>query len=171
MAAVTAGAFELFVDYETVNSSCVKTKSVLDVDGDDLHIDTSFQASKLLPTRGPKVRFVVEPVLFVGGKLLPMEGISQQTVLTRCLGPLWHWDAALAETIACGYNSVHFTPVQQLGESGSAYSIYDQLQLAADIFKGQPDVEDAIESGRSTDEIERLKVALLRTKIQELDSR
>lgn len=147
----------------------VKQTSVLD-GGDDAPLDAGLTGT-VTPVRGPKVRFVVEPQLCVQGKPLPLESLSQQTVLTRCLGPLANWDAALAETIAAGYNSVHFTPVQALGESGSAYSIYDQLRLSADIFRGQPDVEDAVKADTPQEDVERLKIALLRAKVEELESR
>jgi hypothetical protein len=158
--AIHAGAFELFVEYTPLSASMLPQGALVGELADDG--DT---------VRGPRVRFVVEPKLVIGGEVLPVEAIAQQTVLTRCLGPMSHWDASFAETVAAGYNTVHFTPVQELGESGSAYSIYDQLRLSWDLFKGQPDVQDAVAKGRSPEEIERLKSALLRAKIKDIEER
>jgi len=96
---------------------------------------------------------------------LALEGITLQTQLTRCLGPIDGWlcrhthegsrrmlgdglfmgspsaadgtgaadtDAlggTLAEPLAAKYNMLHFTPVQALGGSHSAYSIANQHAL------------------------------------------
>ena len=162
MPASNAGAFELFVEFTLLNPSMLAKCAVIgemDADGD------------AIPVRGPKIRFVVEPKLIIRGEQLPLEAITQQTVLTRCLGPISHWDACLAESVQAGYNAIHFTPVQELGESGSAYSIYDQLRLSWDLFQGQTDVQEAVAKGRSADEVERLKMALLRAKVKDLEDR
>jgi glycogen debranching enzyme len=86
---------------------------------------------------------------------LPLEGITLQTQLTRCLGPIDWWlrlvrhkDAAflagtLAETLACKFNMLHFTPVQQLGGSRSAYSIADQHCLEPSMFASSATVQAA----------------------------
>src|SRR5262245_30472627 len=42
-----------------------------------------------------------------------------------------------------GYNMLHFTPVEQLGEGGSAYCIYDQLMLDSKMFKGDSTLSEA----------------------------
>ncbi|CAE7242382.1 AGL, partial [Symbiodinium sp. KB8] len=67
---------------------------------------------------------------------IPLDGLMLQTNLTRCLGPLAEWDEQLAETVAAGFNMVHLTPPQQLGASGSAYSVFDQLTLADSLWAG-----------------------------------
>ena len=36
-------------------------------------------------------------------------------------GPITHWPASLRATMLDRYTFVHFTPVQELGASGSAY--------------------------------------------------
>jgi hypothetical protein len=60
--------------------------------------------------------------------------ICMQTVLTRCLGPLSRWEEHFDTASRLGFNAIHFTPIQELGVSGSNYSLYDQLQLNSMLF-------------------------------------
>jgi glycogen debranching enzyme len=66
---------------------------------------------------------------------IPLDGIRVQTNLTRCLGPVSEWPTQLAEPIAAGFNMIHLTPPQKLGASGSAYSVFDQLELEPSLFE------------------------------------
>ena len=60
---------------------------------------------------------------------LPLSGLVCQTVLSKLLGPLPDWRDKLEVAYRCCYNMIHFTPIQQLGPSNSAYSLSDQLCL------------------------------------------
>ncbi|PFH35082.1 Amylo-alpha-1,6-glucosidase [Besnoitia besnoiti] len=73
---------------------------------------------------------IVEPALSINGVPLKQESISLQTVLSRCLGPFARWRRMFTNTGELGYNMIHFTPLQALGESGSCYSIADQLHIS-----------------------------------------
>lgn len=59
----------------------------------------------------------------------PIDSIKCQTVLSKCLGPLNEWRKRLTIAKDARYNMVHFTPVQELGSSNSAYSIKDHLKI------------------------------------------
>lgn len=77
--------------------------------------------------------FVVDPMLACGPtsapRPLPMDCVQCQTVISKSLGPLDQWLARLRVSYESGFNMVHFTPVQALGGSNSAYSLSDQLKI------------------------------------------
>ncbi|CRK94139.1 CLUMA_CG007658, isoform A [Clunio marinus] len=73
----------------------------------------------------------VEPDIYIGRdrQILKLESIRCQTVLSKCLGPLKTWEEKLRVAKESGYNLIHFTPVQELAGSRSAYSLADQLKI------------------------------------------
>lgn len=65
---------------------------------------------------------------------LPLDGLVIQTVIAKWMGTLPEWEPHLDVMSQRGYNMIHYTPLQQRGESNSPYSIFDQLEMSDDLF-------------------------------------
>ncbi|KAI6647043.1 hypothetical protein LOD99_8967 [Oopsacas minuta] len=78
--------------------------------------------------------FIVEPKTNI-----PINSITLQTYIVRCLGTLEDWKPRLCLSKYCNYNAIHLTPVQERGNSDSAYSIKDHLKLHPNIIS--PEVQ------------------------------
>ncbi|OCT85246.1 glycogen debranching enzyme isoform X1 [Xenopus laevis] len=104
----------------------------------DLKIAGSFQYHFMqCEQKSGEGYIVVDPVLRVGAdnRVLPLDCIILQTYLAKCLGPFHEWEDSLKVAKESGYNMLHFTPLQTLGESRSCYSLADQLQLNPDFSR------------------------------------
>ena len=89
------------------------------------------------PQTTKKYYFIVSPNLTINGKFVPFNNISVETVVSKWIGPYENWDKFFKNVRSKGYNMIHFTPLQERGESDSPYSIYDQLRFDPEIFKDQ----------------------------------
>jgi glycogen debranching enzyme len=65
---------------------------------------------------------------------LPLDGLAILTVVSKWMGPLSEWREHLREASDRGYTMLHWTPLQERGESGSPYSIRDQLKYDPPLF-------------------------------------
>ena len=74
--------------------------------------------------------FLVEPNLGYSP-----QGICAQTYITKLMGPFAEWKDRLQVGKEAGYNMFHFTPIQQLGSSRSAYSISNHLRMDSTYFE------------------------------------
>ena len=100
------------------------------------------------PTVTPTHYIDVEPTLTVGGSRLPLDSLSIMSVVSKFMGKFPNdWDKHLRGIAGRGYNMVHFTPLQQRGESDSPYSLYDQLGWDPEMFPaGEKDVAKMIKA-------------------------
>lgn len=88
---------------------------------------------------------------------IPLDGLSILTLVSKWMGPTATWRDFFAETSARGYNMIHWTPLQERGESDSPYSIRNQLVYEPSMFTdGKKSV--ANDGGRAKIE-EMLKIA------------
>lgn len=92
--------------------------------------------------------FVVPPSLFINGKYLTFNSVTMQSVVSKWVGTDFEkdWIPLFKNIKNKGYNMIHFTPLQQRGESNSPYSIYDQYEFDKAIFpKGEGDIANMVD--------------------------
>lgn len=63
------------------------------------------------------------------GKKWDLSGVVLQSYLSKNLGIFPEWESRLQTAMDGCYNMIHFTPLQELGYSRSAYSLRDQLTV------------------------------------------
>lgn len=126
----TAGAFAFYTTYTPLPEFDTK-----DVDSPK-------------PTRTETFYIDIEPTLSVAGSKLPLDSLGIMSVVSKFLGKYPEdWDKHLKGISRRGYNMVHFTPLQQRGESNSPYSLFDQLTFDHEMFpNGESDVAKLIHS-------------------------
>jgi glycogen debranching enzyme len=94
-----------------------------------------------------KFYFSVSAGFTLNNNPLPLNALSIQTVISKWMGEYSTWDKKLAQIKSKGYNMIHFTPLQERGDSDSPYSIFDQLKWDPKCFKnGEDDVKDLVET-------------------------
>jgi glycogen debranching enzyme len=62
---------------------------------------------------------------------LPLNGLAILTLVSKWMGPIDQWIKHFEEASERGYTMLHWTPLQERGESGSPYSIKSQLRYDA----------------------------------------
>jgi len=146
-----AGAFVYWVEYDGNNGERLKGRSGY------FNIDPILKIKARTPILDNDLR-VLPPTK--GGVLkenlvnLPLDGLSILTIVSKWMGPLEDWKNHFAEAKDRGYTMLHYTPLQERGESDSPYSIRNQLKYAPNLFGSDPN-----ESARQKRIEEILKVA------------
>ena len=72
---------------------------------------------------------------------LPLDGIAMITLVSKWMGPVSGWRSHFQEAKDRGYNLIHWTPIQERGESDSPYSIRNQLAYDPSMFDDKSDFE------------------------------
>lgn len=71
---------------------------------------------------------------------IPLSAVSLLTTVSKWMGPVSKWPKFFQEARDRGYNMLHWTPLQERGESDSPYSIKDQLNYEPKMFDNAKDV-------------------------------
>lgn len=126
-----AGAFVYWVEYDgDAPGSRVKGR------------EGYFNIDPILRTKARSAIVHNAKVLESGNKVqgenvnLPLDGISILTVVSKWMGPVTTWRDHFSEASERGYNMLHWTPLQERGESDSPYSIRDQMSYEPSMFTG-----------------------------------
>ena len=83
------------------------------------------QFFRVLYTNDSQIMRLGKPNYFVVAQQVDLQSFTIQTVLPYSLGKFEQWKDQLVSQLEAGYRAFHFPPIQQLGESGSLYSISD----------------------------------------------
>lgn len=128
-----AGAFVYWVEYDG-GDSVGRVKGREGYFNIDPVLRTKARTS-ILPTSGSvlsaKDTFQVRPDASVN---VPLDGLSILTVVSKWMGPISTWKQHFAEASQRGYNMLHYTPLQERGESDSPYSIRNQHAYDPSMF-------------------------------------
>ncbi|GAA6007978.1 hypothetical protein JCM10207_006986 [Rhodosporidiobolus poonsookiae] len=140
----SAGAFSYYVEYDSASGERVQSEPgyfvvdpLLSVPRRSSILDPATHAVLPVGKGG-----LVTPAPATGkesaGRIaLPLDGLVIQTVIAKWMGTLAEWAPHLDTMRDRGYNMIHYTPLQQRGESNSPYSIFDQREFSDDLFPAQ----------------------------------
>ena len=73
---------------------------------------------------------------------LPLSAVSLLSTVSKWMGPVSKWSGFFQEASDRGYNMLHWTPLQERGDSNSPYSIKDQLRYEPSMFSDPQSVAD-----------------------------
>jgi glycogen debranching enzyme len=82
---------------------------------------------------GISIGFIVDPLIDINGRPVPIGALSIQTNLGRCIGYVQAWLVNLKPVSELGYNMIHLPSFQENGR-GSHYSIRDAHQVSSELF-------------------------------------
>ncbi|QRV74089.1 4-alpha-glucanotransferase [Ceratobasidium sp. AG-Ba] len=145
-----AGAFVYWIEYEGSDGGRIKGREGY------FNVDPILSTYKRTPVVDSKTLAVATQTQFIEPRErvhIPLDGIAMLTVVSKWMGTLPEWEQHFAEARARGYNMLHYTPLQQRGESRSPYSIADQMAYDRDLF-------EETYTGTKEDGVERVKLTL-----------
>ena len=128
-----AGAFIYWIEYDGPNGERVKGRSGY------FNVDPILKTKARTPILGddqtvlPPEKGALLKDEYVN---LPLNGLSVLTVVSKWMGPLDVWKQHFREAKERGYTMLHYTPLQERGESDSPYSIRNQMSYDPDLFGG-----------------------------------
>ncbi|KIM34496.1 glycoside hydrolase family 13 protein [Serendipita vermifera MAFF 305830] len=127
----SAGVFVYWIEYDASDGTRAKGREGY------FNVDPVLRTIKRTPILD-KTHKVLPPG--EGAKLtnevthLPLDGLSIITLVSKWMGTLEDWKPFYKEASDRGYNMVHYTPLQQRGQSMSPYSIADQMAYDRELF-------------------------------------
>jgi hypothetical protein len=127
-----AGAFVYWIEYDSSNGKRITGRSGY------FNIDPILKTKARTPILDEKLK-VIPPN--DGGSIkdevinLPLDGLSVLTVVSKWMGSLENWTKHFAEARDRGYTMLHYTPLQERGESNSPYSIRNQMKYDSSLFE------------------------------------
>lgn len=137
-----AGAFSYFIEYDALPEWSPKLDNLKN--NETKSTDTFY--------------FAVEPAVRLNGKPILLNALSIQSVVSKWMGPITEWAPRLEYMSKVKkYNMLHFTPLQQRGESNSSYSLYDQNCFADDLFTNPEKLSGAQRTSELTSTIKKME--------------
>ncbi|GLB41961.1 putative glycogen debranching enzyme, glucanotransferase domain [Lyophyllum shimeji] len=79
---------------------------------------------------------------------LPLNGLAILTVVSKWMGPIDEWRSHFEEASQRGYTMLHWTPLQERGESGSPYSLRNQSRYDPSVSADATKVEHILRVAR-----------------------
>ncbi|EPQ56459.1 glycoside hydrolase family 13 protein [Gloeophyllum trabeum ATCC 11539] len=144
-----AGAFAYWVEYDGDEPGS-RTKGREGYFNIDPLLQTKERSSILSPSGAPLSPTDGGAALKSNYVNLPLDSLSILTVVSKWMGPMSGWSKYFEEARDRGYNMLHWTPLQERGESDSPYSIRNQLRYDPSMFSGGKDeVEKEIDGGKA----------------------
>lgn len=129
-----AGAFIYWIEYDGTNGDRIKGRSGY------FNVDPILKTKARTPILGDDLTvFPPEKGTLLKDEYvnLPLDGLSILTVVSKWMGSLDVWRSHFKEAKDRNYTMLHYTPLQERGESDSPYSIRNQMKYDPDLFGGQ----------------------------------
>jgi glycogen debranching enzyme len=130
----SAGVFVYWIEYDAEKGTRAKGREGY------FNIDPVLRARKRTSILGPD-QSILSPgkgaIVTQETTHIPLDGLSMITLVSKWMGTLEDWKPFYKEASERGYNMVHYTPLQQRGQSMSPYSIADQLAYDHTLFGKQ----------------------------------